>query len=273
MKQTQKTDDIKIQEKLKKKGNIPRHIAIIMDGNGRWARQMGLPRVAGHSEGVKSVRDVVEACAQLGVENLTLFAFSTENWRRPEDEVSTLMKLLIKTLKRETDELHKNNIRLQAIGDIISLPTEVQKYLSDAIEKTKNNSRMNLILALSYSGRWDIINATKIIANKVREGLLKPDEINDKIFSQHLSTANLPEPDLLIRTSGEMRISNFLIWEIAYSELYITNTLWPDFRRKDLYKAIEDYQRRERRFGLVSEQIKKSNIVGKNAYIKFSKIK
>lgn len=273
MRKNHKSEDIKIQEKLKKKGNIPRHIAIIMDGNGRWARQRGLPRVSGHSEGIKSVRDVVEACAQLGVEYLTLFAFSTENWRRPKDEVSTLMKLLIKALKNETDELHKNNIRLQMIGDINLLPSEVQKHLNEAIEKTKHNLRMTLILALSYSGRWDIINATKKIANKICEGTLKPEKITDEIFFQHLSTANFPEPDLLIRTSGEMRISNFLLWELAYSEIYITQTLWPDFRRKDLYKAIEDYQKRERRFGLVSEQISRIKNLGKNAYIKLSQKK
>lgn len=260
----QSTEDQKLQEKLRNKGNLPRHIAIIMDGNGRWAKKRGLPRVAGHSEGVKSVRDVVEACAQLGIEYLTLYAFSTENWRRPKEEVSTLMKLLLKTLKTETDELHKNNIRLRMIGDFESLPEAVQKQLKEAIKKTENNTRLNLILALSYSGRWDILQATRKIAESVANKKIKKSEINEETFKKFLSTSEFPEPDLLIRTSGEMRVSNFLLWEIAYTELYVTETLWPDFRRKELYKAIEDYQKRERKFGLVSEQIKG---YGKNALL------
>jgi undecaprenyl diphosphate synthase len=260
----QSVEDQRLQEKLKNRGNLPRHIAIIMDGNGRWAKKRGLPRVAGHSEGVKSVRDVVEACAQLGIEYLTLYAFSTENWRRPKEEVSTLMKLLLKTLKRETDELHKNNIRLRMIGDFESLPEEVQKQLKEAIKKTEKNTRLNLVLALSYSGRWDILQATKKIANDVASRRIKRSLINEETFKNYLSTAEFPEPDLLIRTSGEMRVSNFLLWEIAYTEIYVTNTLWPDFRRKELYEAIEDYQRRERKFGLVSEQIKG---YGKNAFL------
>lgn len=260
----QSVEDQRLQEKLKNRGNLPRHIAIIMDGNGRWAKKRGLPRVAGHSEGVKSVRDVVEACAQLGIEYLTLYAFSTENWRRPKEEVSTLMKLLLKTLKRETDELHKNNIRLRMIGDFESLPEKVQKQLKEAIKKTEKNTRLNLVLALSYSGRWDILQATKKIANDVASRRIKRSLINEETFKNYLSTAEFPEPDLLIRTSGEMRVSNFLLWEIAYTEIYVTNTLWPDFRRKELYEAIEDYQRRERKFGLVSEQIKG---YGKNAFL------
>ncbi len=256
MKKLRISEDQKIQERIKKRGNLPRHIAIIMDGNGRWAKKRGLPRVAGHSEGVKSVRHVVEACAQLGIEYLTLFAFSTENWRRPKDEVSTLMKLLVKTLKTETEELHKNGIRLLMIGDMECLPEQVQLQLKEAIKKTENNKRLNLILALSYSGRWDILQATKKIASDLENHKLKKSDINEETFKQYLSTSQFPEPDLLIRTSGEMRISNFLLWEIAYTELYITKTLWPDFRRKELYEAIEDYQRRERKFGLVSEQIK-----------------
>ena len=260
----QSVEDQRLQEKLKNRGNLPRHIAIIMDGNGRWAKKRGLPRVAGHSEGLKSVRDVVEACAQLGIEYLTLYAFSTENWRRPKEEVSTLMKLLLKTLKRETDELHKNNIRLRMIGDFESLPEEVQKQLKEAIKKTEKNTRLNLVLALSYSGRWDILQATKKIANDVASRRIKRSLINEETFKNYLSTAEFPEPDLLIRTSGEMRVSNFLLWEIAYTEIYVTNTLWPDFRRKELYEAIEDYQRRERKFGLVSEQIKG---YGKNAFL------
>jgi undecaprenyl diphosphate synthase len=254
--------DRKIQEELKRSGEIPTHIAIIMDGNGRWAKRRGLPRVAGHREGVKSVRDVVEACAQLGVKYLTLFAFSTENWRRPKEEIDTLMKLLIKTLRSETEKLHKNDIKLMAIGDIDSLPKEVRQELKEAMEKTKNNKRMVLNLALSYSGRWEIIEAVKEIARDVKKGKVKIEEIDDKLFSNYLKTAGIPDPDLLIRTSGELRISNFLLWQIAYTELYITNCLWPDFRRKHLYEAIRDYQRRERRFGMTSEQIKKKGLNG-----------
>lgn len=254
--------DRRIQEELKKSGEIPKHIAIIMDGNGRWAKKRGLPRVAGHREGVKSVRDVVEACAQLGVKYLTLFAFSTENWKRPKHEIDTLMKLLIKTLRTETDKLHKNDIKLMAIGDIESLPVEVQRELKEAIEKTKNNKRMVLNLALSYSGRWEIIEAVKDIARDVKSGKIKVEEINDSLFASYLKTAGIPEPDLLIRTSGEFRISNFLLWQIAYTELYICDCLWPDFRRKHLYEAIRDYQKRERRFGMTSEQIKKKSFNG-----------
>ena len=254
--------DRKIQEELKRSGEIPTHIAIIMDGNGRWAKRRGLPRVAGHREGVKSVRDVVEACAQLGVKYLTLFAFSTENWRRPKEEIDTLMKLLIKTLRSETEKLHKNDIKLMAIGDIDSLPREVRQELKEAMEKTKNNKRMVLNLALSYSGRWEIIEAVKEIARDVKKGKVKIEEIDDKLFSNYLKTAGIPDPDLLIRTSGELRISNFLLWQIAYTELYITDCLWPDFRRKHLYEAIRDYQRRERRFGMTSEQIKKKGLNG-----------
>ncbi len=254
--------DRKIQKELKRSGEIPTHIAIIMDGNGRWAKRRGLPRVAGHREGVKSVRDVVEACAQLGVKYLTLFAFSTENWRRPKEEIDTLMKLLIKTLRSETEKLHKNDIKLMAIGDIDSLPKEVRQELKEAMEKTKNNKRMVLNLALSYSGRWEIIEAVKEIARDVKKGKVKIEEIDDKLFSNYLKTAGIPDPDLLIRTSGELRISNFLLWQIAYTELYITDCLWPDFRRKHLYEAIRDYQRRERRFGMTSEQIKKKGLNG-----------
>ena len=254
--------DRKIQEELKRSGEIPTHIAIIMDGNGRWAKRRGLPRVAGHREGVKSVRDVVEACAQLGVKYLTLFAFSTENWRRPKEEIDTLMKLLIRTLRSETEKLHKNDIKLMAIGDIDSLPKEVRQELKEAMEKTKNNKRMVLNLALSYSGRWEIIEAVKEIAKDVKRGKIKVEEIDDKLFSSYLNTAGIPDPDLLIRTSGELRISNFLLWQIAYTELYITDCLWPDFRRKHLYEAIRDYQRRERRFGMISEQIKKKGLNG-----------
>ncbi len=252
----QTKEDINQQEALKSRGNIPIHIAVIMDGNGRWAKSKGLPRVAGHRQGVESVRDIVEACAQLGVKYLTLFAFSTENWKRPKDEVSTLMRLLLKSLRDETDELHQNNIKLQAIGDIDSLPHEVQKELYEAFKKTEHNTRMTLNLALSYSGRWDILRAVKKISEMISQHEIKPADINEKLFGECLTTYQLPDPDLLIRTSGEFRISNFLLWEIAYAEIFIADVFWPDFRRNHLYRAIENYQKRERRFGLVSEQIK-----------------
>jgi undecaprenyl diphosphate synthase len=249
--------DERIQNDLKDSGEIPAHIAIIMDGNGRWARKRGFPRVAGHKKGVNSVRDTVEACAQLGVKYLTLYTFSTENWNRPKEEVSTLMRLLLRSLKDETDELHENDIRLTAIGDIKSLPDEVQKQLYEAMEKTKNNKRMTLNLALSYSGRWELLEAFRSIAIKVKTGELSPDDLNEACISQNLLTRDIPDPDLLIRTSGEFRVSNFLLWQIAYTEFYISDVYWPEFRRKHIYEAIKVFQSRERRFGLVSEQIKK----------------
>lgn len=227
-----------------------------MDGNGRWAKKRGLPRAAGHTRGVESVRDIVKACSQLGVGYLTLYTFSTENWRRPKDEVSMLMRLLLKSLRDETDELNQNNIKITMIGDLDSLPNEVQKELHDACEKTKNNKKMVLNLALSYSGRVEIISAIKDLVNSVESKSLKPEEITEEVFSANLMTKNMPDPDLVIRTSGEFRVSNFLLWQIAYSEFYISNVLWPDFRRTDLYEAIKSYQQRERRFGKVSEQIK-----------------
>jgi undecaprenyl diphosphate synthase len=248
--------DQALQKKLKQNGNIPAHIAIIMDGNGRWATHQGLPRIAGHNEGVESVREIIEASGQLGVKYLTLYAFSTENWKRPKDEVSLLMRLLMRALRDETDRLHRNNVRVHTIGDTTSLPGEVQSELSEAIEKTKNNSGLNLLLALSYSGRWDLTTAVKDIAIQVRDNKLDPGTITENTINNHLSTATVPDPDLLIRTSGEFRISNFLLWQLAYSEIYISPSFWPDFRRKELYNAIEDYQQRERRFGMVSEQIR-----------------
>ncbi len=256
--------DIKLQEALKKSGAIPDHIAIIMDGNGRWAKSHRLPRVAGHQRGVDSVRDAVEACAQLGVKFLTLYTFSTENWKRPKDEVSTLMRLLVRSLKNETEELHQNQIRLTTIGDISALPTEVQKELTEAVEKTKNNERMVLNLALSYSGRWEIAEAVKKIALKISEGKMKPDEVDECLISQYLTTNLIPDPDLVVRTSGEFRVSNFLLWQIAYSEFFICDVFWPEFRRKHLYEAIKNFQRRERRFGKVSEQINKNDKGVKN---------
>ncbi len=244
-------EDKAVQEKLQSSGEPPRHIAIIMDGNGRWAKERDLPRIAGHNEGVESVRDIVEACGQLGVRYLTLYAFSTENWKRPQEEVSLLMRLLLKALKDETDRLHTNNVRIQAIGDIGALPREVQDELAEDIQKTRDNTGLQLILALSYSGRWDITEAVKKIVSEAGSA----GRIDDTVVSQHLSTAGMPDPDLLIRTSGEMRISNFLLWQLAYTEIVISPKYWPAFRRGDLYDAIREYQRRERRFGMVSEQL------------------
>jgi len=244
------------QKNLKESGCIPNHIAIIMDGNGRWAKSKGLPRFAGHQAGVESVRDIVRACVQLGVKNLTLYTFSTENWKRPQDEVSTLMRLLVKTLQKELDDLHQNNVRVMMIGDMDALPLEVQKQLNDAIEKTKNNAALNLVLALSYSGRWEILESVKEMMKAAQSGKLNIDELDGARFSSYLNTKQLPDPDLVIRTSGEFRVSNFLLWQIAYSEFYISETLWPAFKRKNLYDAIRDFQKRERRFGKVSEQIK-----------------
>jgi undecaprenyl diphosphate synthase len=252
-------EDKKAQEMLKSTGEIPRHIAIIMDGNGRWAKKRNLPRIAGHSEGVESVRDTVEACGQLGVQYLTLYAFSTENWKRPAEEVSLLMRLLLKALKDETDRLHNNNVRLQAIGDIAALPHEVQNELCEDIQKTKDNTGLTLTLALSYSGRWDITRAVQRIVADAKAGKISESDVSDQFITSHLSTDGVPDPDLLIRTSGEFRISNFLLWQLAYSEIVITDKHWPAFRRVELYAAIRDYQRRERRFGMVSEQLQKKN--------------
>ena len=249
-------EDRKLQEKLRTGGEIPRHIAIIMDGNGRWAKKRGLPRIAGHTEGVESVRDTVEACGQLGVRFLTLYAFSTENWKRPKEEVSLLMRLLLKALKDETDRLHTNNVRIQAIGEIAALPQEVQNELLDDIQKTKDNTGLTLILALSYSGRWDITRAVRRIVHDAATAGLTEERVTDELVGSYLSTAGIPDPDLLVRTSGEFRISNFLLWQLAYTEIYITPRYWPGFRRDELYAAIRDYQKRERRFGMVSEQVR-----------------
>lgn len=248
-------EDTRIQSELKSSCQLPRHIGIIMDGNGRWARQKGKSRVEGHVAGVESVRDVVEACSQLGVSWLTLFTFSIENWKRPENEISALMRLLIKVLKKETRQLHDNNIRLHVIGDLNMVPGEVRATLSDTMELTKNNSAMTLSIALSYSGKWDILQACKTIAMKVSQGEIDPSSIDEQMFDSFLSTASIPDPELLIRTSGEFRISNFMLWQSAYSEIYFTNTYWPDFRRAQLYEAIREFQNRERRFGQTSEQL------------------
>jgi undecaprenyl diphosphate synthase len=234
---------------------LPRHIAIIMDGNGRWAKEKGKDRLFGHYNGVESVRNIVEGCAELQIGYLTLYAFSTENWDRPKDEVTGLMELLVKTIRSEVSTLNKNNIRLHVIGNINMLPAEAHNELNEACEETKNNTGLNLIMALSYSSRWEIINAVKNIAREVKENNLDPDDITDQVFQQHLCTAAFPDPELMIRTSGEYRISNFLLYQLAYSELYFTNTLWPDFRKENLYEALLDYQMRERRFGKTSEQL------------------
>jgi len=255
-----KKDSVKdknIQEELKKSGEIPVHIAIIMDGNGRWAKKRGLPRVAGHKRGVDTVKEIVEACAEIGVKFLTLYTFSTENWKRPKDEVSTLMRLLLKSLKDRVNELNENDIRLTTIGDLDALPEEVQKQLKMDIERTRNNKKMVLNLALSYSGRWELLEAIKEISKLSEKGKVAEQDIDEKFVSSFLTTKDIPDPDLVIRTSGEFRVSNFLLWQIAYSEFVITETFWPDFSKYDLYDAIKIFQKRERRFGKVSEQIKK----------------
>jgi len=234
---------------------LPKHIAVIMDGNGRWAKQMGKPRVFGHKNGVQSVRDISEASAELGVEYLTLYAFSTENWSRPAYEVNALMALLVETVRKEVKTLMDNDIRLAAIGDIEKLPSKTQKALKEGIDTTKDNKRMTLVLALNYSAKWEIREAVKALSEKVKSGEMSSADINDDLISQHLSTANIPDPELLIRTSGEHRISNFLLWQIAYAELYFTDVFWPEFRKENLYQAILNFQNRERRFGKTSEQI------------------
>ncbi|MCX7877931.1 MAG: isoprenyl transferase [Ignavibacteria bacterium] len=251
-------EDKKIQDALKQSGEIPVHIAIIMDGNGRWAEMKRKPRTFGHREGVHSVRDIVEASGQIGIKYLTLYTFSTENWRRPKSEIAVLMKLLIKSLRNETDKLHENNVRLMSIGDRSALPEKVLKELKEAINKTRNNKGLTLVLALSYSGRWDILNAVRNIASDYRNSRLRLSDINEKLFKQYLVTSEIPEPDLLIRTGGDYRISNFLLWESAYTEFYFDKTFWPEFRRENLYEAIRQYQNRERRFGMTSKQVKTS---------------
>ena len=237
------------------KDKLPKHLAIIMDGNGRWAKQQGFLRVVGHESGTKSVREVVEASAELGIENLTLYAFSSENWNRPKLEVRTLMKLLVKSLKKEIKTLQDNNIKLLAIGNLDNLPKKAFTELMEVIEKTKENNAMTLTLALSYGAREELINVVKELSNKVKNNIISADSIDESIINKHLYTQNLPDVDLLIRTSGEQRISNFLLWQIAYAELYFTPILWPDFKKADLYDALIEYQNRERRFGKTSEQL------------------
>lgn len=237
------------------KERLPKHLAIIMDGNGRWAKQKGLLRAIGHENGTKSVRETVESCAKLGIENLTLYAFSTENWKRPKLEVDTLMRLLVSSLKKEIKTLQKNNIKLNAIGSLNNLPKKVHAELLDVIAKTATNNHMTLTLALSYGSREEIVNAVKEISDKVKNNIISCEKIDESLINEHLYTQNLPDVDLLIRTSGEQRISNFLLWQIAYAELYFIDVLWPDFSQEHLLQALKDYQNRERRFGKTSEQI------------------
>ena len=237
--------------------NIPQHIAVIMDGNGRWAKQQGHERLYGHNYGVESVREVLKGAKELKVKYLTLYAFSTENWSRPKEEVDGLMDLMVRTISNEIDELNEKGIRLMTIGDTEGLPDSCRDELKNAISKTAHNTETSLILALNYSSRWELVNATKKIAEKVLKGEINPNEIDDNFISNHLTTKEIPDPELLIRTSGEHRVSNFLLWQIAYSEFYFTDVLWPDFTKEDLFKAVINYQSRERRFGMVSEQISK----------------
>jgi undecaprenyl diphosphate synthase len=235
--------------------NVPKHVAIIMDGNGRWAKQHGENRIYGHYEGVNSVREIVEAAGNIDVKFITLYAFSTENWNRPKEEVDALMELLVSTISAETPQLNKKNVRLQAMGNLNSLPPACLQELNESISLTANNTGLTLILALSYSSKWEIVNAIKEISNKVKNNLIAIDNITDEIVNQHLCTKNFPDPELMIRTSGEHRISNFLLWQLAYSEFYFTDKLWPDFRKEDFFEAILNYQNRERRFGKTSEQL------------------
>lgn len=236
--------------------NIPRHLAIIMDGNGRWAKKKGAMRIFGHRHAIQAVKDAIEGADNLGIKYLTLFSFSTENWSRPQDEVRALMELLVKTIIDEISLMMKNNIRLISIGDLSSLPKSAYEKLLEAQKQTENNSGLTVILALSYSGKWELTKATKNIAQKVSEGKLKLEDITQQTVADHLETAGIPDPELMIRTSGEFRISNFLLWQLAYTELYFTPVLWPDFRIEHLYAAVEDYQKRERRFGKTGEQVK-----------------
>ncbi len=238
------------------KTRLPKHIAIIMDGNGRWAKQQGKERVYGHQHGVNAVREAAEGAGEIGIKYLTLYAFSTENWNRPKEEVDALMELLVKTIHAETATLNKSKVRLMAIGDLESLPPNCYKELLEAINETSQNNGLTLVLALSYSSRWEIVNAAKKIAEQVKQGKLDVNDINDKVFAANLTTKNIPDPELLIRTSGELRISNFLLWQCAYAEFCFLEKMWPEFKREDLFSAILDFQQRERRFGKTSEQVK-----------------
>lgn len=248
-------EERELQEAIKTAGNLPAHVAIIMDGNGRWAKKRGLPRVEGHKEGINSVREVVETAGELGIKFLTLYTFSTENWRRPKGEVTALMSLLLRTIREEVDELNKKNVRLTTIGHLDDLPYLPREGITHALRVLQNNTGLTLNLALSYSGRQEMTDCIRTIAAKAQQGLIKPEDVTEQLISQELYTADLPDPDLLIRTSGELRLSNFLLWQLAYTEIYVTEVLWPDFRRREFLTAISCYQKRERRYGKVSEQI------------------
>ena len=245
-----------LRDKVSANGNLPKHIAIIMDGNGRWARLKNLPRAAGHKEGINSVREIVRVCGEIGVSHLTLYTFSSENWSRPKTEVSAIMKLLLSTIRKEITNLDDNNVKLSTIGNLGELPAETQKNILDGVEKTKSNTGLNLILALSYGSRQELIRAIKRTFIRVKESNLEIDNIDETLLSSELYTADIPDPDLIIRTGGEYRLSNFLLWQSAYSELLISETFWPDFRESDLLNSITDYQNRQRRFGQTSEQVK-----------------
>jgi len=254
----QPEDDKRVQQELRARGKLPHHIAVIMDGNGRWAEERSLPRAAGHQAGIASLRDVTRSSRELGIGYLTVYAFSTDNWKRPKREVSMLFRLLVKMLRDEMQEMLENGVRLKTIGQTSLLPKSVQEELNRAIERTSKNKGLTLTLALSYSGRWDLVRAMQAIALEVRSGKISPEDISEEIIRSSLTTSEMPDPDLLVRTSGELRLSNFLLWELAYSEIHVTKTLWPDFRREHLYEAIREYQTRERRFGLTGAQLKKN---------------
>ncbi len=247
-----------LRENVLDQGNIPKHIAIIMDGNGRWARQRAMPRLAGHHEGINSVREITRICGEIGVKHLTLYTFSTENWRRPKREVSALMKLLLNTIRDEIRNLHKNKVKLTTIGDLSALPKSAHKSIQEGIELTESNDGLNLILALNYGARQELIRAVKKIANQISSGETEPEHVTEQTISENLYTRTIKDPDLLIRTGGERRISNFLLWQLAYSELYMTDTYWPAFREEQLLTSIQDFQNRERRFGKISLQLQSS---------------
>jgi undecaprenyl diphosphate synthase len=253
-------DEKQLEQRLRVGGKLPRHVAIIMDGNGRWAKKRALTRVEGHREGINSVREIVRACGELGIEYLTLYTFSKENWNRPKGEVSALMTLLLKTIRAEVNELRRSNVRLMTIGRLEDLPYLARESMEQAIRILRKNDGLTLNLALSYSSRQEMVDAVRQIAAAVKAGHLEPDEIDEDMISSHLYTTSIPDPDLLIRTSGELRLSNFLLWQLAYTEIYVTDVLWPDFRRKEFYEALLAYQKRERRFGMVSEQLVASPI-------------
>lgn len=265
----QTPEDKQVQQELISRGAIPEHVAIIMDGNGRWAEERRFPRVAGHQAGIASVRDITRSARELGIRYVTLYAFSTENWKRPRKEVAMLMRLLRKMLHEELEEMRDNGVRLNTIGQTNALPKEVQQDLFSAMDDTSGNTRLTLTLALSYSGRWDLVRAMQLMALDIRRGKLSPENVTDALVKSYLTTADLPDPDLMIRTSGEMRLSNFLLWEMAYSEMYITKVYWPDFRREHLYEAIRNYQSRERRYGMTGAQVKGDDVPKEHeSYIK-----